>query len=758
MKIRYIFILSLLSFLLSSCSLSKFVPENKYLLNRVSITSDVKNIGNDQLAPYVRQKPNPGIFGTYRLQLRVYNISGRDSTKWLNRIWRKMGEPPVIFNNEETERTRTEMHKYIVNKGFVNSEVKVNIALHKKKANLTYIIIGNKPYSIRRIHYDIEDDSIRSYIYSDTINSLIKKGDRFDVDVLEAERQRFVSLLRHDGFYYFNKDYLYIEADSALNSNQVDITFKSRPMLQSKPDGTIEKLTHKRLKISTVAFMPWYNPDKKFSEQVKDTVFFGGYIFFYNEKQQLRPSILAEKTFIIPGTYYDEKDVEKTYAALNNLGITKYVNIIFRERGDGMLDCFIMLTPSKLQGFSMEVEGTNTEGDIGAAMNANYQHRNIFKGSELLNLKFRTAYQPMGNLVDLLSNNSLDLSGEVSVQFPKFMFPFLSDDVKKRIRASTELSVSYNYETNPYYSRTVAGSALKYIWVTGSLNNERYGFDLIDASYVYLPRISESFKTTYVEANSIIKYSYENHFIMRTGFSFSKTSQKPSKPFANYFTYKGNIETAGNTLSALSSLLGVKKVNGAYEIGNIQFSQYAKGEFDYSYNRVVDSRNKIVYRVDVGLAYPYGNADVVPFEKRFFAGGANSVRGWLVRTLGPGIYKSATSGLDFMQAGDIKLDLNFEYRFKMFWVLEGAAFVDGGNIWTIRNYTAQAGGQFDPNLFYKQLAYAYGCGLRFDFSFFLLRIDMGVKLYDPTQTREYQWRLPIQSSDFAFHFAIGYPF
>ncbi len=758
MKVTYFLFISLLILLLSSCSLSKFVPDNKYLLNQAKVSSDISDIGKEQLKPYMRQKPNPGIFGTYRLQLRIYNISGKDTSKWFNRMWRKMGEPPVILQNKETELTRVEMQKYLSNKGYVNSAVKVKMDLHKKKANLTYIVVGNKPYSIRNISYQIDDDSIRSFIYEDTIHTLLKSNDLLDVDKLEAERLRIENLLKRKGFYYFNKDYLYIEADSTLNTHQVDITFKSRPMLKSRRDGIIERTTHKRLVIRTVNFVPWYNPDKGFREQIKDTVYYRGYSFFYNEKKQLRPSILADKTFIVPYGFYNQKDVEKTYAALNNLGVTRYANIVFREQRDGFLDCFIMLSPNKIKGFSIELEGTNTDGDLGAAINANYHHKNLFKGSEQLNIKLRTAYQPMGDLTDLLSNNAFDLGGETSITFPKFMFPFISDKVKRRIRATTEWSVAYNFQDNPWYVRTTAGSAWKYIWMTGSNNSERYVFDLIDANYVYLPRMSDSFRSDYLESNTVLRYSYENHFVTRTGLSYFKTTQKASQPHKNYYSYKGRIETAGNVLSGLSSLFGAEKEDGVYRIGGIRFSQYAKAEFDYSFNRIVNTNNTFIYRFNVGLAYPYGNDDAVPFEERFFGGGANGVRGWPVRTLGPGLYQSDKIGVDFYQSGDIKLDLNFEYRFKLFWLLEGAAFLDAGNIWTIREYNTQQDGVFDLNKFYKQLAYSYGLGLRFDFSFFLFRIDMGVKLYDPTQERLYQWRLPVTWDDTAFHFAIGYPF
>jgi len=758
MRIKSIFIGFLFALMLMSCRVTKYVPDDQYLLNRVHFKSDIKGIGSDELKPYLRQKPNPGIFGKFRLQLKVYNLSGRDSTKKINRILRKIGEPPVIYSNDLTVQTRDQMQKFLANKGYVNAQVKVTTALRKKKANLVYSVKGNEPYYIRNIRYDIDDDSIRSYIFSDTIGTTINRGNLFDVDLLETERQRLVGLLRRNGFYYFNRDYLYVEADTALNSNQVNITLKSRPMLQTKTDGTIERAPHRRMKINTVSVLPWYNPQKKMREQIKDTVFYGGYIFFYDDKRQLKPSMLAEKTFIAPGAYYDEKDVERTYAALNTLGTTKYINIVFREVGGDLLDCYILISPTKVQNFSVEVEGNNTDGDIGTAVNATYQHRNLFKGAEQLSIKSRVAYQPMGEVSNMLSNNSIDLSSEATLSFPKFLFPFLSRSVRQRVRASTELSASYNYQTNPWYARTILNSGLKYVWVTGSRNTERYAFSPVEMSYVYLPRISDDFKTNYLNTSSILKYSYENHFIMSTSFSFSRNTGNPSKPLLSYFSYWGSVETGGNLLSAICSLTNVKKEDGVYKIGNIQYAQYAKGEIDFSQNNIIDTRNKIVYHTHFGLAYPYGNADVVPFEKRFYAGGANSVRGWSMWTLGPGIYKSTTSGTDFMQVGDVKLDLNVEYRFKLFWVLEGAAFLDGGNVWTIHSYDTQEGGLFKFNSFYQQLAYAYGLGLRFNFSFFLFRIDAGVKLYDPSGTGSDQWCFPVNHNDIAYHFAIGYPF
>ncbi|MDP4278552.1 MAG: BamA/TamA family outer membrane protein, partial [Bacteroidota bacterium] len=289
----------------------------------------------------------------------------------------------------------------------------------------------------------------------------------------------------------------------------------------------------------------------------------------------------------------------------------------------------------------------------------------------------------------------------------------------------------------------------------------RQTIDLVDLSYVYMPRVDSTFKATYLTNNSYLKYSYEDHFILRMGYSFSYSSIAPGVNNKTYYTMRGSVESAGNALSAIYTLAGAEKENGFYKIGNISFAQYLKGEFEYAKSVVLSSRNKLAYRAGFGVACPYGNSQILPFEKRFFSGGANSVRGWSVRTLGPGSYKSTSGSIDFMnQSGDVKLDLGAEYRSRLFWKFESALFADAGNIWTIRNYPDQPGGQFHPSTFYKQIASSVGVGLRLDFSYFLARLDLGMKVFDPSLTGADRWRiLSIDNpDDFAIHLAIGYPF
>ena len=433
-----------------------------------------------------------------------------------------------------------------------------------------------------------------------------------------------------------------------------------------------------------------------------------------------------------------------------------------------MLDAFILLTKGKSQTVSVSLEGTNSEGDLGFGIATTYQHRNIARGSETLSAKFGINYESIsGDMSGLINNRYAEYSGEVNINFPKFIFPFLKKSFRQKIRANTEFGTSFTYQERPEYTRVIAGAGWKYKWTErGSMIN--HVFDLLDINYVYLPKKTDSFLDEIAPDNPLLRYSYEDHFIMRTGYSFYYTNKQSSTGIGNVvyqpniYTFRAGIETAGNLLFGISRLSKQKKDPNAqaYKIFGIQYSQYVKLNADYSLNHSFDRRNSLVFHIGAGVAIPYGNTTILPFEKRFYAGGANSVRGWSVRTLGPGSYNANNSVSSFMeQCGDIRLDMNVEYRAKLFWVFELAAFIDAGNVWTIRYYENQPGGEFKLNEFYKQIAAAYGLGLRMNFNYFLLRLDCGMKAFNPAKGQE---RVPLIhpdfKRDFAVHFSIGYPF
>jgi hypothetical protein len=437
--------------------------------------------------------------------------------------------------------------------------------------------------------------------------------------------------------------------------------------------------------------------------------------------------------------------------------------------GSTYLDAYILLSRNKKQSITAEVEGTNSEGDFGFGVGLTYQHRNLAKRSNVLTAKLRGSYESLsGNFDDLINNRYTEFAGEVGITFPKFEAPFLSKSYKQRIKASTEFAVSMNYQERPEYTRVIAGAAWKYKWTNPHKSyNERRTFDLIDINYVYLPHSTINFIDEIAPTNPLLRYSYEDHFIMRMGFTYSRSNRRIPTSTNNSFTmqpsittFRASAEMAGNLLYGISSMIGQHKSDGAYKIFGIQYAQYVKGEVDYTHVRNFNSRNALAMRASFGIGYPYGNSTAIPFEKRFYAGGANGVRGWGVRTLGPGSYDSKNSVVDFInQCGDISLNLSLEYRAKLFWVFEGALFIDAGNIWTIKEYENQPGGMFKFNKFYKEIAASYGAGLRMDFTYFLLRLDLGMKAHNPAMNQE-PWPLvhPKWGRDATFHFAVGYPF
>ncbi len=756
-------------FLLASCSSTKYVPDGSYLLDEVHIRTDNKEVKPSDLSLYLRQNPNSKWFSLIKTQLYIYNLSGRDSTKSINRILRKIGDAPVIYSAEETNRTGEEIAKAVRNMGYMGATVTPIPQTKKKNMKLLYWVATGQPYKVRSIHYDIPDEKIKQYIQQDSAATLLSEGMRFDVNVLDAERLRIANNLLQNGYYKFNKEYISYTADTVRNSYWVDLTVSLNPYRQQS-EGTPQP--HPQYTIRQVNFITDYNMLQSSAlndAQMDDSLYYKGFPIYYKDKLYLRPKVLIHNLYIMPGGLYREQDVQRTYANFGRLQVLKYSNIRFQEvlqDNNRMLDAYIMLTKSKHQAVTFEVEGTNSAGDLGAAASVSFQNRNVFRGSEAFMLKFRGAYEAVSGLQNSLNQNYIELGTETTINFPHFMFPFVSNDFKRKIRATTEFGLQYNYQMRPEFTRIVASAGWSYRWGVQQQRSQ-HRIDLLDINYLYMPWIEPAFKETYLgqDENYILRYNYEDRFIVRTGYSYiyhSNGRGLTNNPLSdNSYTVRVNVESAGNLLYTLAKLRKMKKNSGGeYTLLNIPFAQYLKGDFDFARRWMIDDRNTLTFHFGAGIAIPYGNASIIPFEKRYFSGGANGVRGWSVRDLGPGSYSG--DGRNFLnKTGDIKLDANIEYRTRLFWKFRGALFVDAGNIWTIRNYKDQPGGKFEIGKFYKQIAVAYGLGLRLDLDFFILRFDGGMKAVNPAYTSKkehYPLIHPDFSRDFAFHFAVGYPF
>lgn len=758
----------LISFLalLASCSSTKYVPDGSYLLDDIKINTNNKNVKSSALQPYIRQSPNSKWFSTIKTQLYVYNLSGRDSTRWHNKFLRRIGDAPVIYDESLAKRSEDEITKAVRNMGYMGATVNTKTQTKKKKLKLTFDITLGRPYVIQSINKEITDREIATYLQKDSVSGLLQEGNIFDVNALDAERQRITNLLLQKGYYKFNKDYITYIADTVKNTYMVDLTLQVLPYRTHLNDVPAN---HSQYTINSISFLTDYDVLRSSSLNsmyVNDSVHYAGIPIYYNKNLYLRPKVLFNNLRLQKGSLYDERDVQRTYTNFGRLSALKYTNIRFVETqlGDSTkLDAYILLTKSKPQSVSFEVEGTNSAGDLGAAAAISYQHRNLFKGSERLTLKFRGAYEAISGLTQEYKNDNYTEYGvESSINFPRFLFPFLSSNFRRRVRATTELGIQYNYQIRPEFSRVVASASWSYHWL--ERQGKQHRIDLIDVNYLYMPSISDSFQQLY-EENYILQYNYKDRLIVRTGYTYNYNSigakLSNNTTASNSYSIRAGIESAGNLLYGFSKLTGLSKNDkGEYSLLNIPFAQYVKADFDFAKNIVVDERNSLAYHIGMGIAIPYGNADVIPFEKRYFAGGANSVRGWSVRSLGPGSFSGDGNFLN--QSGDIKLDASIELRSELFWKLQGALFVDAGNIWTLRNYAEeQPGGNFKFNRFYKQIAVAYGLGIRFDLDFFVIRVDGGMKAINPEYSsgkQRYPIIRPRFGRDFAIHFAVGYPF
>ena len=737
MSYKWIYILSF-SLLLIGCSSTKFISDGQYLLVDVKIESADKGLDASTLQAYIRQKGNSKWFSLFKIPMATYSLAGRDSTKWLNRTLKHIGEQPVIFDSLQAQLSKKDLTTAMQNMGYMHARTEMNVKRRGRKVNVVYRLIPGEPYRISMVNYDIQDSLIKKLLYTykerDAFKPSLKTGSRFTVDVLNEERRNLTTFLLNHGYYKFHKDFIQYSADSARNSRDINITLKLLP--------------YRTANHSTDTLHPCYSIDTIRYHSGDD-----------DERLHLKKSVLKNATMIDVHAPYGADGLQQTYNKFARFQAVRYTNISFREHPDTtLLDCDIQISTNKPNSISFQPEGTNTAGDLGAAASLTWENRNLFHGSELFSVTVRGAYEAITGLEGYQNQNYVEYGLESKLKFPRFLAPFLSSTFKHKSLATSELSLSYNLQNRPEFHRRVFSAAWRYHWAEPR-HHISYRVDLLDLNYIYMPWISATFKHDYLDnasnRNAILRYNYEDLFIMKSGAGLTYND--------GVNAVRANIEASGNILNGLSKAFRFKQnAIGQYTLFNIAYAQYAKFDIDYTHLFLFDSRNTLAAHAEFGIAWPYGNSSVLPFEKRYFSGGANTVRGWGVRELGPGKYRGTDGRIDFINhTGDVKLTLNLEYRTYLFWKLNGAAFIDAGNIWTLRNYAEQPGGQFKMNTFYKQIAVAYGLGLRLNFDYFILRFDAGMKAINPAyRNKEEHFALihPNFGRDLAFHFAVGLPF
>lgn len=755
---------------LTGCSPVRYLGEEETMLAHVTLKSTDKRVKPEDYRGYVRQEANARWFNLVKVPLGIYSLSRADSTKRGGRIWKRLGEPPVVYDSAMTAQTATSLRAALRTRGYLQAEVDTTIRTAKRRTRVEYLLQPGDLWTVDSIVYESEESTMLALLLELATQGGLRKGMPLDVALLSEERDRIVTTLQNRGYFAINKDYIVFTADTIPEQRTALLRLSL-----NRPEGENSGAAYR---IHTIRNVDIYESANE--EEVADTLRYRDLCIHFRKRPWLQRQVYDNHTAIRRGKPFSERDVQDTYAGLNALQAVGYTTIRMRP-SDGedtdtlrpQLDAQVIVTPSERYTISAEADGTNTNGDFGAALSLTFTNRNAFHGGEVLSFKLRGAYEAIKGLEGYGDEqNYIEYSAEARLRMPTFKFPLLPRKLNRELKATSELGLMFNSQDRPEFHRRILTARWAYNWSHHRDQRWQHTLDVLNINYVFLPWISGTFRTEYLEGtnarSSILRNSYENLLIMRIGYGFvfhSRGQQAAQNAVAGRrdWQLRFNAETAGNVLYGLSRL-GVfnKDASGQYQALGIPFSQYAKFDLDFATTYTIDKNNSLALHALFGIAIPYGNSLVIPYEKRYFAGGANGVRGWSVRELGPGEYHTADGKVNFVnQTGNLQMLLSLEYRTKLFWKFNGAAFIDAGNIWNTRLQEDIPGSQFKFNRFLRQVAVAYGIGLRFNMDYFILRFDAGMKAINPAEPSgkgHYPLLHPVFSRDFALHFAVGLPF
>ncbi len=768
---------------LAGCNTTKNLGPHEYLLVENKIKVSAKNITADDLAPYLQQQPNSKLFGLFPANITFYNwgIKGKDSKfkRWLRT---KVGSAPVVLDTSMTTAAIKQMTLFLNNKGYFNSKITDTVVLKKKKARVHYRVTTKTPYSVRRITYTIFDTLVASYVFNDSSKCLIRTGRHYDSYKIDEERSRITNHLLNQGFFRFNNTYIVFHIDSTLQQHLMDINIEiTNPLVPSLDNfGAMVASRHKRYVVNKIYIYPEFDHlkadtnrydtlVKRYINPVKgkpDNV----YYFLYKDKLRIKPRTISQAVFITPQTTYNLTDVNLTYTQISGLGVYNYINLKFFESLDkpalqnqpkDLIDCRLELARSPANSFSVTTDGTNSGGAFGIQGNLSYQNRNIFRGAQLLRLSLNGSIQAQagGGSDDGSSTffNTIEFGMNVSLTFPQFLIPMKPERLSKSFKPRTIISAGYNFQHQTDYDRHISNLTFGYSWV----QNEKIKHELNPAEVTLVKVFPTPDFTAYLDTleDKRLKNQYTDHLVAGLRYSFTYNSQVLGS-LNNILYIRANFETGGNLIYAADEIFKIPRSDsGYYTLFGLPYAQYVRPDFDIRFYNKWRKNHSMVYRFYGGIGIPYGNSNVIPFEKAFFAGGANDLRGWKMYYLGPGTYHSDSAAGTYGQVGDIKLEINLEYRFPLYKMFRGAVYLDAGNIWLLRDSPDLPGGQFNWSTFLSQVAINAGVGLRLDFDFFIFRLDPAIPLRVPWYPADDRWYFnKMQLKDIVWNFGIGYPF
>ena len=787
-RLSAIFGLSLL--LLNGCTALKFVPEGRVLYTgsevdlepegRIRAKKRIKELLNANILP----KPNTTILGM-RPGLWFFYKAGNPEKKGLRRFMKnKLGQAPVYMSDIDAESIAQVLQAHLINNGYFRSEVTSDVEIKGKKGEVTYTARVHRPYRIRDIAFP-RMDTLFTNIDSVKNDSYLKQRQRYNLERLKAEQERIEAALENLGFFYFDDRHLIFEADSTVGERQIDL------MLSLEP-GVPEKA--KRIyRIGDIYIYPDYTLASDTVKVTADTTMVDGF-HYIDTNDNYKPETITKVINFRPGKIYRDMDREYTLRHLMSLGSFKFVDIRFTEseQDSFKLRTDIYLTPHLRKSIRGEVQLVSKSNNfVGPGLSVRFTNRNFLGGSEQFQISANTSYEVQygQNIPNPL--NSFEFGVESGLSIPRIISPFKVYYPSRRYLPTTELNLGFRLQQRIGFFRLNSFNlSAGYVWRENTMKtHELYP---IDISYVRLGRPSEEFQDL-LESNPYLAGSFQDQFIIGSRYSYTLNTQvneERSNEFRerdferNQFYFNGNVDVAGNLVNLLQNTFTSPEGDSTRIFGT-PYSQFVKGELDFRYYLNFDRKNKVATRFTVGTGYAYGNSTVMPYIKQFAIGGSNSIRAFPARTIGPGTFDlrtlqpapqnppdqdpddgSRNTRTFIDQRGDIKLEANAEYRFNIIGFLNGAVFVDAGNIWLVREDASRPGGKFDKDEFLNQLAVGTGAGLRMDFSFFVLRFDLAFPLRKPWLPKNERWITDEidfldpswRSDNFILNIAIGYPF
>ena len=718
-------ILSALSaLLLLSCSTTRVIPAGQYRLAENKVKVEGKAVRSSELTSYLTQKPNTTLLG-FTPGVALYNWADTSDT-WWNRLIRSLGSAPVIYDEGQVKASIDNIGTHLEYIGFYGSTVRSEVQYRKKRAYVTYYVHPGARYTIRSIDYELPADTLfRREFETGLQRTTVKEGQYLSEAALEEESVRGAEFLRNRGYYGFDKSYYFCEADTLSHDGTAALTVAVR---EYPRHGNPEDA----------------KPFRKFT--------LGNVTLSHPESIPMRTSVLEDLNVLRPGMPYSERAVNAAYTRLSNLSVFNSVNITMNPVSDDVVDCGISLLGNGIQGFKANLEASvNSTGLYGISPQLNYFHKNFFHGGELLNLGLKGNFQlkPKEHVrsTEFSITSTLRLPRIIGLPNRLFRGPNLPH---------TDISLGFSYQDRPEYKRTMINTSFGY---TGNFGrNFSYQVYPFQANVVRLFSVTQSFMERLAEDLFLLN-AYSDHFDMGVGGVLSYTTDASAVPKRTYSYARLNFDMSGNVLSLFNSAMPTNEF-GQHTIWHIPYAQYVRGELQLGQTfRFGGGDNQAVaLRFLVGAGYGYGNSTTVPFEKQFYAGGAGSMRGWQARALGPGrVEPWSEYFLIPSQTGDFKLEANVEYRFPLFWKLEGALFADAGNVWELRKTTGFEGSNFS----FDTIAGDWGLGIRVNLDFILVRIDLGTKVYEPCRPLGSRWIGPdgwLSRGNYALHFGVGYPF